>query len=163
MTKTMAGILAGLIATLVLSAIMIMKSLMGIMPEVNAIQMLTGMAHKLMGLPQSPVVGWMIHLVIGVFLWGILFSISYSKLPTVKAWSKGVLFGIGAWLLMMVGPMPMAGAGLFGLNIGIQAPVATLVLHVVYGAALGVAFARFRGAVIKTDESVPGRRDQLRP
>jgi hypothetical protein len=31
----------------------------------------------------------------------------------------------------------MAGAGLFGLDIGMMAPVVTLVLHVVFGVVLG--------------------------
>jgi hypothetical protein len=33
--------------------------------------------------------------------------------------------------------MPMAGAGTFGLGLGIMTPVATLVLHVVFGLVLG--------------------------
>jgi hypothetical protein len=33
--------------------------------------------------------------------------------------------------------MPMAGQGLFGLEIGIMAPIMTAVLHAIYGAVLG--------------------------
>ncbi len=48
---------------------------------------------------------------------------------------------------MMLIPMPMAGAGLFGLKLGPMAPVMTLVLHLVWGAVLGAAYARLgRGA-----------------
>ncbi len=142
MNKVTAGILAGFIATIVLSIIMMIKSMMGVMPEVNAIKMLTGMAHNMMGMPQTPVVGWVIHFLIGAFVWGILFAQTFEKLPTAKAWSKGVVFSLGAWLLMMLIPMPMAGEGLFGLNIGIQAPMATLMLHIIFGVALGVAYDR---------------------
>ena len=38
---------------------------------------------------------------------------------------------------MMIALMPMAGAGLFGLGLGMTTPVATLVLHVVFGLVLG--------------------------
>lgn len=37
--------------------------------------------------------------------------------------------------------MPMAGAGIFGLNLGMMAPVMTLVLHLIYGAVLGAVYA----------------------
>lgn len=40
---------------------------------------------------------------------------------------------------MMITLMPMAGAGagLFGLKMGLMAPIATLILHWIYGAVLG--------------------------
>ncbi|MEX0627252.1 MAG: hypothetical protein WD230_01325 [Cucumibacter sp.] len=38
---------------------------------------------------------------------------------------------------MMILPLPMAGAGFFGLNLGIGAPIATLVLHIIFGIVLG--------------------------
>ncbi len=48
-----------------------------------------------------------------------------------------MLFATAAWLLMMVIVMPLAGAGLFGVHIGLIAPILTLVLHLVYGTVLG--------------------------
>ena len=44
---------------------------------------------------------------------------------------------------MMVGPMPMAGAGLFGLQIGMMAPLATLMLHLIWGIVLGFTYQRY--------------------
>jgi hypothetical protein len=43
---------------------------------------------------------------------------------------------------MMVIFMPLAGHGLFALALGHQATAATLVLHLIYGAVLGVAYAQ---------------------
>jgi hypothetical protein len=40
------------------------------------------------------------------------------------------------------GLTPLAGHGLFALSLGPQATVATLVLHLIYGAVLGVAYAK---------------------
>lgn len=133
------GIVAGFAATVVLSALMLMKSAMGMMPEVNAIQMLTKMGVTYAGLPPSPAIGWLMHFVIGAIMWGILFALIEPSVPG-GYWRRGVIFSIGAWLLMMIIPMPMAGAGLFGLNLGIGAPVATLVLHIIFGAVLGAVY-----------------------
>ena len=33
---------------------------------------------------------------------------------------------------MMFIPMPMSGEGLFGLKLGMMAPIITLVLHIIY-------------------------------
>ena len=51
---------------------------------------------------------------------------------------KGLLAGLAAALVLsalMV--MPMAGAGLFGMDMDLMAPMRTLVLHLVFGAVLG--------------------------
>jgi len=34
--------------------------------------------------------------------------------------------------------MPMAGAGFFGMQMGLMAPIMTLVLHLIFGAVLGL-------------------------
>jgi hypothetical protein len=52
------------------------------------------------------------------------------------------MFSIAAWLMMMLVVMPMAGAGLFGLNLGMAAPMMTLMLHAIFGAVLGVVFGK---------------------
>src|SRR5262249_44151595 len=59
------------------------------------------------------------------------------SVPARPDWFRGATFATGAWLLMMIVLMPMAGAGLFGLHLGVRAPIATLVLHWIYGAVLG--------------------------
>ena len=135
------GMLAGFLATIALSVLMVLKAAMGMMPAMNAIKMLTAMSHQILGTPASPLVGWVIHLLIGTVLWGFLFSLIHDHLPGGDV-AKGLVFGTAAWLLMMILVMPMAGAGLFGLHIGLGAPIATLVLHWVYGAVLGLAYKR---------------------
>jgi len=136
------GILAGFIATIALSVLMVLKATMGMMPQMNAIRMLAGMAHGILGMPASPIVGWIIHFIIGTLIWGILFAVLIERIPGQSATAKGLVFGTAAWVLMMVVIMPMAGAGLFGLHLGIGAPIATLILHWVYGAVLGAVYGR---------------------
>ncbi len=135
------GMLASLAATIVLSAIMVMKQLAGMVPQMNPIADLAGIAHSLLGVPAVPLVGWVLHFAIGAFVWGALFAIVHSTIPGSSLF-KGVLFGIGAWLLMMCLFLPMAGQGFFGMNVGVVIPVMALMLHLVYGAVLGIVFGK---------------------
>jgi hypothetical protein len=128
------GIIAGFIATIVLSAMMVMKKSMGLMPEIDPLGMITTMAGA-----SSPAVGWIAHFAIGTVFWGVGFAIIAPFLAG-PYWARGIIFGVAAWLMMMIVVMPMAGAGLFGLGLGIMAPVVTLMLHVVFGLVLGGVF-----------------------
>ena len=65
-----------------------------------------------------------------------MFALLFSKLPGGNSLQKGIAFGVGAWLVMMIAVMPMAGAGFFGMSLGMMAPVMTLVLHIIFGAVL---------------------------
>jgi len=138
------GIFAGLVATVVLSLIMIAKGMMGLMPELNVIAMLSSMMKT------APAIGWVIHFMIGVVGWGMGFALFYNVLPGGSSLTKGIAFGIAAWLMMMVVVMPMAGAGLFGLDMGMMAPAMTLMLHAIFGAVLGIVF----GKLSKTNSAV---------
>ena len=131
------GLLAGLIATIVLSALMVAKAVMGIMPALDLPRMLAGMA----GSPNDPSIGWVIHFVIGVVLYGVAMALLGARVRTTgSAGGRGVLLGIAGWLIMMVALMPMAGAGMFGMRLGAMAPVMTLMLHLIFGAVLGWSF-----------------------
>lgn len=128
-----AGMISGFLATVILSVLMVAKAKMGVMPELNAVKMLADM----MGTPL--LMGWVAHFMIGTVIWGILFSVLVNKLPG-GIMASAIIFSIGAWLMMMTGPMPMAGAGLFGLKLGMMAPIATLTLHIIWGIALGLIY-----------------------
>jgi hypothetical protein len=101
--------------------------------------------------------GWLIHFLIGTVLWGGLYALFFDKLPTSSPVGKAVVFAVGAWLLMMIMAMPMAGAGLFGLKLGMMAPIMTLVLHVIWGLVLGGVFS---GLSSLTTDSANATSDQ---
>lgn len=135
------GILAGLAATVVLSALMVMKAMMGILPALDLPRMIAGM----MAAPNTPLLGWIIHFMIGVVGYGIaiaVFGNSAADLGNVK---RGIAIAVVGWLVMMVILMPMAGAGFFGMKMGIMAPMMTLVLHIIFGAVLGWVYGRLIG------------------
>ena len=132
MNKLLKGVIAGLVATIVLSVLMIMKGKMGLMPDVNVIAML---ASKMGG---NTVMGWLAHFMIGVIGYGLVYVYIFSKLPVKSVIVRGILLGTAGWVAMMIAIMPMMGAGLFGLNLasGIMVPVATLMLHIIFGGVL---------------------------
>lgn len=130
------GIVAGFIATVVLSIIMVIKAFMHMLPALNTIELIHGMT----GGPL--IMGWVGHFVIGAVVWGILFALMYGALPGANAIAKGLAFSVLAWLAMMIIFMPVAGAGFFGLAIGLPVVIVTLVLHLIWGAVLGLSYAR---------------------
>jgi hypothetical protein len=128
------GFLAGFIGTVVLSAMMVIKGMMGVMPELDV----AAMIGIMMGAPIA--VGWIIHFMIGTIAWGGGFALLYDVIPGGRAAAKGTIFGVAAWFGMMILIMPMAGAGFFGMNMGMMAPIMTLVLHIIFGAVMGVVY-----------------------
>jgi uncharacterized membrane protein YagU involved in acid resistance len=127
------GALAGFVATVALSVLMMMKHAMGLMPELDPI----GMISHMLGM-STPLVGWVMHFMIGI-VWGMAFALTSRMFPGAF-WLKGMLFSVAPWLIMMFVMMPMAGAGVFGLDLGMAAPVMTLMLHLVFGAVLGAVY-----------------------
>ena len=136
MNEYLKGIIAGLVATVVLSVLMALKGMMGMMPELDIIAML---ASKMGG---AAMMGWVAHFMIGAVAYGVGFAALHGVLPGGGLVAKGIVLGVIGWLVMMLMLMPMMGAGLFGMNMGMMAPVMTLVLHVIFGAVLGAVFGK---------------------
>jgi hypothetical protein len=132
------GFLAALAATIVLSAMMLMKAKMGLMPELDLPRMISGM----MGAPQTPALGWAIHAMIGVGGYGFAMAFADHLLPGENRLLHGVIISVAGWLVMMIMLMPMVGAGFFGMKLGMVAPMMTLALHLVFGATLGWTYGR---------------------
>jgi len=138
MNKIISGMLAGLVATVVLSALMLAKAMMGLMPDVDVIAMLANQMGS------GAALGWMAHFMIGIIGYGVAYALVFSNLPLGGHAIRGLLLGIVGWLGMMVMLMPMMGAGLFGtlMPSGMMVPVATLMLHAVFGIVLGLTFKK---------------------
>ena len=138
MNQFVKGMAAGLIATVVLSVLMIVKAMMGVMPTLDIPNLIAGM----MGMSGNTLVGWFIHFMIGIVLYGVAIAVLDSRLPGNSSVAHGITIGVIGWLVMMVTLMPMAGAGLFGMSFGPMAPAMTLVLHLIFGAVLGWFYGR---------------------
>jgi hypothetical protein len=127
---TYKGMAAGFAAASVLAAVLLINAETGFMPELDFIALVgqltgTGLAG-----------GWVIHFLFGAAIGGA-FAWLDPDLPGDSLRQRGILLASAAWLLMMFFLMPLAGAGFFGLNYGVMLPLATLVLHIVFGAVMG--------------------------
>jgi hypothetical protein len=74
--------IAGFVATLVLSAVMILKAQMGLWPELNLIRLLVNLGSI------QTVAAWMDHFIIGVVVWGLLFGALDAVWESRAYWLK---------------------------------------------------------------------------
>jgi hypothetical protein len=93
--------------------------------------------QHLFGAADSDITGWGTHFFVGTVIWGLLFGVLVPRLPADSYTRKGLIFGVGAWLLIMVTLFPLAGSGFFALGFGPIVPLTTLITHLIYGAVLG--------------------------
>ena len=85
MTDLKSGFIAGLAATVVLSAMMLIKGAVGAFPELDPIHMIAAM----LGAPA--LVGWIGHFAIGTLAWGGGFALLNVSIPGDKQIVKGIL------------------------------------------------------------------------
>lgn len=128
------ALVAGFVATAVLSAMMLMKRSMRLMPEMDMIGMNSGM----MGVSRG--IGWMLRFVVGTVVYGLAFLWVFSPIWPDGYWLGGAVLGLVGWLIAMLMMMPMAGNGVFGMKLGAKVPMMSLVMHVVCGAVLGLVY-----------------------
>ena len=96
-----------------------------------------------LGTAATPTWGWIWHFLLGTVAWGLLYAAIRDLLPGRTEPLRGLVFGLIAWVAMMVVWMPMAGKSLFAIpDPGMMALVMTLVLHLIYGLVLGWVYAR---------------------
>lgn len=130
-------ILAGLIATAVMTMMMYAAPMMG-MPKMDIAGMISGMM-------KTPwVIGMMIHLMLGVLLFPFIYAfLLVDKLPGPGA-LKGMIWGFILFILAQTIVMPMAGMGFFSSASPQQMLMimGSLMGHLVYGAILGAIVGR---------------------
>lgn len=137
------GILAGLLATCVLSLLMLGNDWV---PHVEPVPvtLLIGIARAVLagtGL-WAPFAGWLWFFVIGSLWWGTWFAVMAPILPGRSFWIKGAVFGLGAGLLVVWTVMPLAAGGAVGMKLTIWQPLVTVSEHLIYGVALGAIYGQ---------------------
>lgn len=132
--KIQKSILAGVVATAVMTAIMLIAPMMG-MPKMNPAEMLSGM----MGFPLA--VGWFMHFMIGV-IFALLYSVVFSEFFQInnKIFS-GALFGFVVFLFaqvmmfmmnMMIGGMMQPEGSMVLMMIG------SIFGHIIFGIVVSI-------------------------
>lgn len=134
------AVFAGLVATVVLSMIMILRLAAGVAPWYNPIEIMNLTAQNAFGTPDSIMVGWAIHFVVGALIWGFFFGALEPYMPGRTPARRGLEFALGAWLVVMVTVFPLAGSGFFGLGFGLVAPLFMLMGHIIFGLVMGATF-----------------------
>jgi len=129
------GVEAGFIATVFISIVLVAQHALGFMPNFNLIDLLMVSAAT----PGQPVLGWSMHFVIGVGLWGAGFAAFSPHLPGPH-WVRGMIFGVLAWILMMAAFLPSAGLPMFAAGMGWSIPLYTLALQLFFGFVLGESY-----------------------
>lgn len=124
--STAAG--AGMIGTLVMTAVGLWMAPMMGLPKMNPAEML---AMKMGGMLA---LGWAAHLMIGVVLAVIYASVAAGRLPGPPV-LRGALFSIAPWLMAQLLVMPMMGIPIFSGSMALA--MGSLVGHLVYGMVLG--------------------------
>lgn len=133
------GALWGIGATIVMSVFMLVATATGVSPLPEPIP--AALAKMIVGsdaaFPLIAGTAILSHLGYGA-VWGGL--LARTVRPVTLSWGFGL--GIGLWLLMQVAVLPLLGWGLFGSAVSVRIAVATLVLHLIYGATLGLGMDR---------------------
>lgn len=132
MNRYISSIIGGVAATVILSIIMFLKINMGYIPRFNVIADISSIAGV-----QTQLLGWAVHLVLGILIWGLLFGLigDWFKGPY---FIKGIQFGVLLWLLMMIIYMPITQNGFFAAKLGLNVVITSLVFHLIYGLFLGL-------------------------
>ena len=83
--------------------------------------------------------GWQLHFFAGPVIWGTGFAYFHDHVVG-PSWLRGVVFVTGAGVLVMLVAVPLSGAAFPGSPLGAPTIAAILVIHVVYGALLGLVY-----------------------
>jgi hypothetical protein len=140
MSTATRGLAAGLIAAAVLALLILVAGGIRDFPGIDVTRLIGAAASELFGMPRTAAVGWVLFFVIGA-VWGLVFAWIFHRLPGRSGLVRGLVFAVAVWVVMMIVFMPIAGAGWFGLALGGPAPVATFLMHLIFGAVMGVCFA----------------------
>lgn len=129
------GLEAGFIATVVVSIALYLQDALGFLPDFHLITLLTYSA----GTPGAPLMAWLLHFAIGIGLWGSGFAVVSPHLPGPH-WLRGMMFGVAAWLAMMMAFLPSAGLPMFAQGMGLAIPFYTLGLNLLFGFVMGESY-----------------------
>jgi len=136
MSRVKKGIVAGFAATLVISVL----EAVNIFALNSMFQPFPGMVASLLGMDGNLAAGWAIHLFSGTFILGSLFGVLCPRLPTDTAETKGIVFAVGAWVVMMLGVFFIGDSQVLGSNMATLGWM--LVTHIVFGIVLGTVYSR---------------------
>lgn len=141
--RTALGFGYGVLATLAMSAFMVVATATGIAPMPRPIP--KAVVGSVLGGAPKPLVAALA--VVAHLGYGGVFGALLARFARPVTLARGVGLGAALWAVMGVVVLPLLGWGLFGTAITPKIAVATLLLHLIYGSTLGFAAERGEGAV----------------
>ena len=144
------AVIAGLVATVVFTMILMMAPKMGL-PKMDIVSLLGSMFGK-----PNQALGWMMHLMMGV-VFAVIYAFLWSSGIGAATWTSGLVFGAVYWLIvgMVMAMIPMMHAGIksgavqapgiwmTGNGGGVMAFMGGLVGHAIFGAVVALVYAAF--------------------
>ena len=143
----LAAIAAGVVATIVFTIVMVMAPKMG-MPEMDIV----GMLGSMFGVPANRMMGWVMHLMMGV-IFAIIYALLWNAGVGSASLGSGALFGVAHFLIvgLMFGVMPMIHAGIKSGAVpapgvymlssgGLMGFMGGLIGHVVFGLVVALVY-----------------------
>jgi hypothetical protein len=143
------AIIAGLVATLVMSMMLALAPKMGF-PKMDIVGMLSTMFSK----KGIPALGWLMHLMMGI-IFALIYAFLWSKGIGSATWLYGLAFGAIHWLIvgiiMVMIPMVHVGIragtamapGLYmtGNGGGVKAFIGGMMGHMIFGLFVALVYA----------------------
>ena len=124
------AIIAGVIATAIMTVVgLIVAPMMGI-PRMNPAEMLAMQMGGVLA------IGWIAHFMIGT-IHAVIYAAVARFIPGPPA-ARGALYGIAPFLLAQIVVMPMMGMPVFSGSASLA--MGSLIGHLIYGAALGAIY-----------------------
>ena len=162
MSRVHKGIVAGLAATMAVSVLeaanLYGAPMLGMAPWAASFPRLLSV---MLQTPDVMAVGWIAHFLIGTFVLGSLFGVLCPRLPTDTPESKGILFAVGAYIVMGLTIAPAVGLlggrpeGMFFMQAGFGTLAWMIATHAIYGIVLGSTY----GWMLGRDKRVLARAD----
>ena len=150
MSRVQKGLVAGVFATIAASLLEIPNMFL------NWFDPFQGVIASIIGMPGNLAVGWAIHLMSGVFILGPLFGYLCPRLPTDTPETKGIVFAVGAWVVMMLGVFMLGDYRTFSSGAGFGTVAWLLITHAVFGIVLGNVYARLNAREKRAAHMVGG-------
>lgn len=132
------ALLAGLVATIVVSILMVANAHFAVVPGAELIADWTAVLTNI-GLPGGPAEAWIAHFAVGTLLWGGVFAAIHPILPG-NAVVGGIVFGLITWVATMLVFAPLVGHDVFLLDRPRAELLSALGLHLVFGLALAITY-----------------------
>ncbi len=137
MSRVQKGMIAGFGATAAVSLLEVVNLMLG--PWFTPFP---GVIAFMLGQPGNLIVGWIAHFAVGTLVLGAAFGFLVPKLPTDTSGTKGILFAVGALVVLMTGIFLVGDPSMFSGTDGFGTVAWLLGTHAVFGIVLGTIYGQ---------------------